>query len=72
MGMWIELFVFGLVFLFAWHQFRDLKKERMKRQARAESARTSTAPPAQVDDSGVPRTSDAAPPPQRPSRDVDA
>jgi hypothetical protein len=28
MGIWIELGVFGLVFLFAWHQFRDLKAER--------------------------------------------
>jgi len=28
MGMWIELGVFGLVFVFAWHQLRDLKKER--------------------------------------------
>ena len=26
MGMWIELGVFGLVFVFAWHQLRDLKK----------------------------------------------
>ncbi len=32
MGMWIELWVFGLVFLFAWHQFRDLKRERLKRE----------------------------------------
>jgi len=30
MGMWIELGVFGLVFVFAWHQMRDLKKERLK------------------------------------------
>jgi hypothetical protein len=32
MGMWIELGVFGLVFVFAWHQLRDLKKERLKRE----------------------------------------
>ena len=32
MGIWIELFVFGLVFLFAWHQFRDLKREKKKRE----------------------------------------
>jgi hypothetical protein len=32
MGMWIELFVFGLVFVFAWHQFRDLKREKAKRE----------------------------------------
>ena len=30
MGIWIELGVFGLVFVFAWHQFRDLKRERLK------------------------------------------
>jgi hypothetical protein len=33
MGMWIELGVFGLVFVFAWHQLRDLKKERLKRES---------------------------------------
>jgi hypothetical protein len=33
MGMWIELGVFGLVFVFAWHQLRDLKKERIKRES---------------------------------------
>ncbi len=32
MGMWIELGVFGLVFVFAWNQLRDLKKERLKRE----------------------------------------
>ena len=32
MGMWIELGVFGLVLVFAWHQLRDLKKERLKRE----------------------------------------
>jgi hypothetical protein len=34
--MWIELGVFGLVFLFAWHQLRDLKKERLKRESQQE------------------------------------
>jgi hypothetical protein len=33
MGMWIELGVFGLVFVFALHQLRDLKKERLKRES---------------------------------------
>jgi len=33
MGMWIELGVFALVFVFAWHQLRDLKKERLKRES---------------------------------------
>jgi hypothetical protein len=37
MGIWIELGVFGLVFLFAWHQFRDLKAERKKREAQRTS-----------------------------------
>jgi len=32
MGIWIELGVFGLVFVFALHQLRDLKKERLKRE----------------------------------------
>ena len=32
MGMWIELGVFAVVFVFAWHQWRDLKKERIKRE----------------------------------------
>lgn len=32
--MWIELGVFGLVFLFAIHQFHDLKQERLKRERR--------------------------------------
>jgi hypothetical protein len=33
MGIWVELGVFGLVFVFAWHQLRDLKKERLKRES---------------------------------------
>jgi hypothetical protein len=32
MGLWIELGVFFLVFLFAIHQLRDLKKEKQKRE----------------------------------------
>jgi len=41
MGMCIELGVFGLVFVFAWHQMCDLKKERLKREKQqAESAST--------------------------------
>jgi hypothetical protein len=32
--MWIELGVFGLVFVFALHQFNDLKKERLRREQR--------------------------------------
>ena len=32
MGIWVELGVFGLVFVFAWHQLRDLKKERRKHE----------------------------------------
>jgi hypothetical protein len=32
MGMWIELGVFALVFVFALHQWHDLKKERLKRE----------------------------------------
>jgi hypothetical protein len=40
MGMWIELFVFGLVFLFAWHQFRDLKREKKKREEQQAASRS--------------------------------
>lgn len=32
MGIWLELGVFGLVFLFAIHQFHDLKQEKKKRE----------------------------------------
>jgi hypothetical protein len=32
MGIWLELGVFALVFLFAIHQFHDLKQERKKRE----------------------------------------
>ena len=40
MGMWIELFVFGLVFLCAWHQFRDLKREKKKREEQQAASRS--------------------------------
>ena len=33
MGIWIELGVFLLVFVFAIHQFHDLKQEQRKREA---------------------------------------
>ena len=32
MGIWIELGVFMLVFVFAAHQMHDLKKEKKKRE----------------------------------------
>jgi len=32
MGIWIELGVFALVFVFAAHQWYDLKKEKQKRE----------------------------------------
>ena len=38
MGMWIELGVFGLVFLFALHQRNDLKKEKLKREQQKAAA----------------------------------
>ncbi len=37
MGMWIELGVFALVFVFAIHQWNDLKKERIKRESQKAS-----------------------------------
>jgi hypothetical protein len=39
MGIWIELGIFLLVFVFAWHQFHDLKKERLKRELQRERER---------------------------------
>ena len=33
MGIWIELGMFLLVFVFAIHQFNDLKQEKRKREA---------------------------------------
>ena len=33
MGIWIELGVFLLVFVFAIHQFHDLRQEKRKREA---------------------------------------
>ena len=39
MGIWIELGIFLLVFVFAWHQFHDLKKERLKRELQREQDR---------------------------------
>lgn len=34
MGIWIELGIFGLVFVFAFWQLHDVKKERRKREER--------------------------------------
>ena len=39
MGIWIELGVFLLVFVFAIHQFHDLKQEKRKREAAQEQLR---------------------------------
>jgi hypothetical protein len=36
MGIWIELGVFLLVFVFAAHQMHDLKKEKRKREEEKE------------------------------------
>jgi hypothetical protein len=32
LGIWVELGVFALVFVFAIHQFHDLKQEKKKRE----------------------------------------
>ena len=45
MGIWIELGVFLLVLVFAWHQLRDLKKERAKRQAQSDAAKANPSDP---------------------------
>jgi len=42
MGMWIELGVFGLVFVFALHQWHDLKKEKLKREQQKAAADAAT------------------------------
>lgn len=42
MGMWIELGVFGLVFVFALHQWHDLKKEKRKREQQKAAADAAT------------------------------
>lgn len=50
MGMWIELFVFGLVFVFAWHQFRDLKREKARREKNQRDPAQDAASAARQDD----------------------
>jgi hypothetical protein len=46
MGIWIELGVFALVFVFAIHQFHDLKQEKLKRERKlAEEAQKNNGPP---------------------------
>jgi hypothetical protein len=34
MGIWIELGVFAVVFIFAFFQLRELKQEKLKREQR--------------------------------------
>lgn len=50
MGIWIELGVFLLVFVFAAWQFHDLRRERRARQAREARARAESGP---ADDSSA-------------------
>ncbi len=45
MGIWIELGVFLLVFVFAAWQFHDLRKARAEREARQRLERERTGPP---------------------------
>ena len=47
MGIWIELGVFLLVFVFAAHQMHDLKKEKKKREAEKENQKAKQ--PSEVD-----------------------
>jgi len=42
MGIWIEVGVFCLVFVFALHQFHDLKKEKQKREQQKKDAGLNT------------------------------
>lgn len=34
MGIWIELGIFAIVFIFAYFQLRELKQEKLKREQR--------------------------------------
>jgi len=44
MGIWIELGIFLLVFVFAYFQMRELKQERLKReQQKAAESKTQNA-----------------------------
>ena len=43
MGIWLELGIFALAFVFAWWQFRDLRREREKREARQRAQREAQA-----------------------------
>ncbi len=58
MGIWIELGVFLLVFVWALWQFHDLKKERLKREARQ---RAMLAQPADTPVAGGMSTTASAP-----------
>jgi hypothetical protein len=44
MGIWIELGVFLLVFVFALWQFHDLRKARAEREARERAEQERTGP----------------------------
>ena len=44
MGIWVELGVFLLVFIFGAHQLVDLKRERQKREQRREEQQKSEQP----------------------------
>jgi hypothetical protein len=45
MGIWIELGMFALVFVFAIHQWHDLKKEKAKREAARQKPESSIKDP---------------------------
>jgi hypothetical protein len=40
MGIWIELSVFLLVFVFAYFQLKELKQEKLKREKQQQSDRS--------------------------------
>lgn len=44
MGIWVELGVFLLVFIFGAHQLVDLKRERQKREQRREEQQKAEQP----------------------------
>lgn len=45
MGIWLELGIFLLAFVFAWWQFRDLRRERERREARLRAQAEGTSRP---------------------------
>ncbi len=57
MGIWLELGIFGLVFVFAFWQMHDVRKAQ--EQTRQQRAREKAAQPAQDQEAAAQQTTDA-------------